>query len=248
VSIFNKFKEFLVGREDKKIESALEKIKDPKAIRDDRMAAIQYLCSLESWEQAVPALLQRFEYSLEHGINDTREKEASLKGIVAYGQGALPAVKEHLKNSLRIAWPIKIIKELGDESHLTEILFDCLDFTDVSLDQAKVDKNYDILCYLRDCKLPQGKMVEICHFLKDHDERVRFASAEVLIEQNDPIIASFLEPFLGDESPDNTRIRQSSLQAFIEKGWKVEKIERFPQNHIVGPIYLRQDGSVYVRA
>lgn len=247
MSIFKKLKDFIIGSEDKKIETALEKIKNAKAIRDDRMAAIQYLCAVESWEHAVPALLQRFEYSLEHGINDTREKEACLKGIVGFGQEALPAVKEYLKTSLRIAWPIKIIKELGDDSHLTDILFECLDFTDVSLDQARVDKNYDILCYLRDCKLPQNKMIELSHFLKDHDERVRFAVTEVLIEQGDAMIAPFLESFLADESPDNTRIRQSSLQAFIEKGWKVAKQDLFPQGHVVGPVYLRPDGSLFVK-
>ena len=35
---------------------------------------------------AVGALLNRFEYSLEHGINDSREKELALSGVVRHGK------------------------------------------------------------------------------------------------------------------------------------------------------------------
>jgi hypothetical protein len=246
VSFFKKIIGFFQGRDEKKIESALEKIKNPKAIREDRVAAIHFVSTLDSWDQAVPVLLQRFEYSLEHGINDTREKELCLKCIVAYGKDSLPAVKKHLMNSLRIAWPIKVIKELGDDAHLADILFECLDFTDISLDQAKVDKNYDILCYLRESKLELSKIKQLAHFLEALDERVRFAAAEVLIEQIDPIVASYLERFLGDESPDNTRIRQASLQAFINNRWKLSNPSRFQNGHVVGPIYVHGDGTLFI--
>lgn len=246
MSFFKKIIEFFKGRDDKKIESALEKIKNPKAIREDRLAALQFVSSLESWEQAVPVLLQRFEYSLEHGINDTREKELCLKSIVAYGKVCLPAVKNHLMQSLRIAWPIKVIKELGDEDSLAEILFDSLDFSDISLDQAKVDKNYDVLCYLRDGKIEDSKVHKLAHFLEAHDERVRFAAAEALIEQGHPVVAEFLERFIGDESPDNTRLRQASVQAFINNRWKVQNRSQFKDGHIGGPVFLREDGTLFI--
>lgn len=246
MSFLKKISEFFQGRDEKRVESALEKIRNPKAIREDRVAAIQFVSTLESWDQAVPVLLQRFEYSLEHGINDTREKELCLKSIVAYGKDCLPSVKKHLMGSLRIAWPIKVIKELGDDAHLADILFDCLDFTDISLDQAKVDKNYDILCYLRESRLELPKIKQLAHFLEALDERVRFAAAEVLIEQESPVVSEYLERFLSDASPDNTRIRQASLQAFINNKWKINDPTRFPNGHVVGSVHVHSDGTLFV--
>src|SRR4051794_9223067 len=110
------------NRDEKRVAGALAKIKNPKAIREDRVAAIDYFSDLGDAAVAVPSLLQRFEYSLEHGINDTREKESAMEGIVSYGGDALPYVREHLLVTSRIAWPIKLLKALGEESQVIDIL------------------------------------------------------------------------------------------------------------------------------
>ena len=39
-------------------------------------------------DAAVKSLLQRFDYSLEHGIRDTREKETAMKGILRFEKSA----------------------------------------------------------------------------------------------------------------------------------------------------------------
>lgn len=234
------------GRDEKKIASSLAKIKNPKAIKEDRVTAIEYFKDFGDAHVAVPALLQRFEYSIEHGINDTREKESCMEGIVAYGAEALPHIKEHLLVTSRIAWPIKLLKALGEEGQVIEILKSALDFTDVSFDQAKVDKNYDILCYLRDYKLP-GYTDKLAHFLNDPDERVRFAASEVLVEQDDPTVPHHLERFIGDESPDNTRIRKTTVEAFFRHGWQLQQPEKYENGHVVGPIWISADRKLELR-
>ncbi len=247
MGLFDSFKEFRKNRDDKKIAGSLAKIKNPKAIREDRVAAIETLKGLKEADAVVPALLQRFEYSLEHGINDTREKESCMEGIVAFGVSALPHVKAHLMQSTRIAWPIKLLKALGDEEQVIAILKSALDFGDVAFDQAKVDKNYDILCYLRDYRLPDFTK-EIAHFLRDPDERVRYAATEVLLEQPDnPDIPSLIEHFIADESPDNIRMRQLTIQAFLNRGWTLRDPGRFPSGHIVGPLYVGPDHRLVLR-
>lgn len=247
LGLFDSIKDFRRNRDDKKIASALAKVKNAKTIREDRVAAIETLKALKDADSAVPALLQRFEYSLEHGINDTREKESCMEGIVAFGPAALPHVREHLMQTTRIAWPIKLLKALGEESEVIAVLKSALDYNDVAFDQAKVDKNYDILCYLRDYQLP-GFAKEVAHFLRDPDERVRFAATEVLLEQNDdPAVPSLLEHFIADETPDNIRMRQLTIQAFLSRGWQLEKPERFPEGHIVGPLYVGPDRKLVLR-
>lgn len=246
VGLFDKFKDMRKGRDEKRIAGALAKVKNAKAIREDRVAAIEFFKDLDDVEVGVPALLQRFEYSLEHGINDTREKESCMKGIVAYGKDALPLVREHLMQTSRIAWPIKVLKALGEEDQVIEILKSALDFGDISFDQAKVDKNYDILCYLVEYKLPDftGKLA---HFLNDPDERVRFAATEAMIEQDDSAVPGYLEKFLGDESPDNTRIRKSVIEAFLKHRWQVKDAARFPNGQIIGPLFVGADSRLEIR-
>ncbi len=246
MGLFDKYKDFRKGRDDKKIARCIAVIKNPKAIKEDRSAAIEYFKDLGDASAAVPALLQRFEYSLEHGINDTREKESCMEGILGYKGDALPHVREHLLVTSRIAWPIKVLKALGEESQVIDILKSALDFGDISFDQAKVDKNYDILCYMVEYKLPHF-VEKLSHFLQDPDERVRFAVTEVLIEQDDAEVPGYLERFLGDESPDNTRIRKSVVEAFLKRGWKLKDPGKFPTGQVVGPLFVDAQGKLEIR-
>ncbi len=246
MGLFNKFKEYRKGRDDKKIAKGLSVIKNAKAIKEDRGAWIEYFRTLGDPEVAVPALLQRFEYSLEHGINDTREKESCMAGVVGYGAVALPHVREHLLTTNRIAWPIKILKALGEDKQVTDILLSALATGDVSFDQAKVDKNYDILCYLVEYKLP-GQAARLAHFLADPDERVRFACVELLIEQDDGDVSGMLERFLGDTSSENTRVRQSVIAAFLKHGWQVKERDKFPNGQVLDKIFINDAGRLELR-
>ncbi len=232
--------------DEKRVAKALTVIKNSKAIREDRVSAIEYFKDMDEVTIAVPALLQRFEYSLEHGINDTREKESAFEGITRWGAEALPLVREHLVLTSRIAWPIKVLKALGEEVQVVEILKAALDFNDVSFDQAKVDKNYDILCYLVEYKLP-GFTEKLAHFLNDPDERVRFACAELMVEQDDVNVPGFLERFLADESAENTRLRQTVLRSFYQKKWVIKDIERYPNRQVLDGLFVDAEGRLELR-
>jgi len=246
VGLFDKFKGYQKNRDERRIARALHTIKNIKAIKEDRMATIDYLRHMGDAQSAVPVLLQRFEYSLEHGINDTREKESCMEAILGYGAEALPLVREHLLQTNRIAWPIKVLTKLGDENQVVEILKDALDFGDIMFDQGKVDKNYDILCYLVDYQL-QDFAPKIAHFLNDADERVRFAATEVLIEQDNETVPDLLERFIADESAENTRIRRSVVEAFLKKGWKIKEPARYPNGHIDDQLFVNRQGQLEVR-
>ena len=243
MGLFDKLDNYRKSRWQAKVDRALKLITTIKAIKEDRWAAIELIASLEDVELSVHGLLSRFEFSLEHGINDTREKEFAMKGIVNHGKKALPYLQSWIKESTRIAWPVKILKELGSDEEVAETLKSALNFEDVSFDQAAVDKNFDILCYLRD--LPIGDYTEkVKHFLGDADERVRFACVEVLVEHGDEGMPVVLEPYLLDSTPENTRIRQSVVRAFVDKGWKVADPKKFDNGIIMSGVKVKQDGTV----
>lgn len=236
------------GPSDSKLAKNAELVKSPKAIRDDRMAALEfYAHDVKDPAKSVPVLLTRFEFSLEHGINDTREKDLCMEAIIKHGEAALPFVMEHLKNTTRIAWPIKILKALGrSEEHVIECLLSVLNYEDVSFDQAQTDKNYDILCHLADYKRP-GLAKKLSHFLKDPDERVRYAAAEALMEQEHSEAEQFIEPLLSDVNPDNSRIRQTVIRKYLEQGWIVRKPEVFANRNVIGPVFVDNGNRLVVQ-
>lgn len=241
MGIFDGISDYFKGQKKKKIERAGKVIKNAKAIRDDRWASLEYLANdVNDPEVAVPLLLERFEFSLEHGINDTREKELAMKGIVKYKERAIPVVKSWLQTTNRIAWPIKVLKELGQEQVVVDCLKSALDFGDVSFTQHIVDKNYDILCYLRDYQIPES-VEQISHFLNDPDERVRYAAAELLISQQTDVVREKLERFLADDSAENRRLRGSIIQLFIDRHWKVENPQQF-QGRLTDSVRVNPEG------
>ncbi len=228
------YRNFIKKRRDKSIEKNSALLANAKAIREERVAAIEFFVTLAEVEKAVPALLRRFEYSLEHGINDTREKEAVMAGIVNFGEKAAPLIAEHLRSTYRIAWPIKTYKKLADEAKVRAALIACLDFADVSLDQQRVDKNYDILCYLHEYQLDEEMITSLFAFLNNLDERVRFAAVEALVEQqaHQEAIARRLEIFVLDRTPENSRIHQAVVAAFLQQQWTLSDRQLFK----VGPL------------
>ncbi len=248
MGLIAQIKEYFFARRMKRIEKAGKLLKNPKAIREDRWAALEYLAeTVPEADYAIPHLLQRFEYSLEHGINDTREKELALKGIVRFGEASVPFVRSWLQETSRIAWPIKVLKELGKEDAVIECLKNALNFTDVAFNQMAVDKNYDILCYLREYQIPDS-VAQIAHFLQDADERVRFAAAELLIGQQTEQIRDHLTPFLKDDSSENRRIRQAVIQVFVDRNWKVANPTDFPDGRVADGVYINSQGLIEMRA
>lgn len=241
--VFGKIKGWQQGRSEKKVDKLLATIKNRKAIKDDRWMAIEFFKNYHDKEVAARSLLERFDFSIEHGIQDTREKEGCMEGIIEMGPEILPIVREKLKSTTRIAWPIKILKKLGDEDTVIEVLKDSLNYGDVDFDQNQVDKNYDILCYLRDYKVP-GFAEKIAHFLNDHDERVRFAAVEMLIEQDEPEVPGMLEKYLDDSSSENTRIRNAVVEAFVRYPWKISDPSKYSGGIITEGIFATKDGQV----
>ena len=97
----------------------------------------------------------------------------------------------------------------------------------MSFIQQTTDKNYDILCYLRDYKLSDESTEKIFTLLDNPDERIRFAALEVLLEQAAEKVPEKVERFLLDTTAENTRLRQAAIEAFIEKDWTLVNKEKF---------------------
>ncbi len=215
MGLMSQIKKFFENRRQKTLEKNETIIKNRKAIKEDRVAAIEYFANHKDPLVATKCLLQRFTFSLEQGIQDGREKQKVLDSILAFGEKALVPTIEHLKASHSIAWPVKIISKLGTQEELQNALWSALTFGDIDFSQELVNKNYDILCHLRNQSLGD-KSSELFQFLNAHDERLRLAATEAILHQNEEKDFQKLEKFLLDDSPENIRLKQSIADKFIE--------------------------------
>lgn len=240
MGLLQKYRDFKETRHQKALVRNLKILKNPKSIKEDRAGAIDFFVTLDKFDEAIPALLQRFNYSLEHGINDQREKELVMGGILRAKEKALPYIQQYLTVSTTIAWPIKALQELATTEQIVEILETCLDYGDISFDRNKVDKNYDILCYLMEYKLPDGGK-KVLQFVKDHDERVRFAAVEAVLEQGKEDVIRELEPFLLDDSAENTRIRRAVAEAYLKNRWVIHYRERIAGGPLLPGLRVSKD-------
>ena len=126
--------------------------------------------------------------------------------------------------------PIRISKKNVPNTN-TRCDFLNMSVEEVESDQKVVDKNYDILCYLRDFKLTDRGM-KFLHFLKEHDERLRFAATEALLEQDSEEVYIELEKYLTDDSSENIRLLQAIAHKFIELNRPLSNRDLFE----VGPL------------
>jgi HEAT repeat protein len=238
MGLFDKYKNFKQEQHKKQVAKAIKLVKNAKAIREDRWAALTYLSELTDPEEAIPALLERFEYSLEHGINDTREKELAMEAIVGFKERAMPYLHDRLLKTPRIAWIIKMLKAIGSEEEVKEALKAALNFGDIAFDQSAVDKNFDILCYLRDYDL-NDYVDKIQHFLNDPDERVRFAAVEVLLEQSETLIKPMVEGYLLDTSVENIRLHEIVKETYMQKKWPLISPGHFEEGRPYSDFYVK---------
>jgi hypothetical protein len=246
LKLLNKFKKIREKSRQRTIQKQAKLVNNSKAIKEERLAAIEFFSNLNDATIAVPNLLARFKYSLEHSINDSREKENALAGIINFGEKAIPFLRENILKSEQIAWPVKVLEKIGTQDDIKTILWDCLDLEDVSLDSKKIDKNYDILCYLRDFKLPNSGE-NLLFMLDVHDERIRFATTEILLKQNEESIYRTLEKFITDEKTENTRIRQAILKHFAEIKRKIYDKTSLKIGPLIGNYFLAEDYKIKIR-
>lgn len=230
---------------EKAIQKHLAKVKSKRTIKEERMVSLDFFSHLTDKDVAVPALLSRFDYSIEHGIQDEREKAVALEGITRFGPDAVDIIKSHLKETTKIAWPLKILTKVCTPDQVRDVIKDALFFGETSFDIYKLEKNYDLLCYLRDYQTPDF-IDKIAFFIDNPDERIRCAAVDCLVEQEEKQeeIQALVEKFLWDDSAENIRVRETVLDCYIEKKWRVKDLSHFVDGIVAPGVTVNKQGEL----
>jgi hypothetical protein len=202
-------------------------------------------------EQAITALLARLNFIYDTNIvNDEEEKTMVYEGLVVLGDRILPQVRKYLRSAPTLSWGLRLLQEITDHETTWQVLSEVLQDYDPEYERDP-SRKLQLMTYLGEFK--DARAVDVLlPYLGDHDETVRFVTAEALFKQGDERAREPLLQLLTKEDEESLRIKVRIADGFCETGWNtkgfrgtVEKI--LPGEYIVdgkGRIKLKKARDV----
>jgi HEAT repeat protein len=211
------------------------RVANKRAQKHERWESIEVLAS-DGSDEALRALLTRFNLRVDPSITDGEEKNAAFLGVVQHGEAALGPVRNFLEASDTLAWPLKILKEIQSEEEVTTILLELLSEMDTEYERDP-QKKIDVIANFEERKDP--RIVEaVTRFLEDMNETVRFYAVGAILTQDeaDAAVEALTKALLAEES---VRVRIRMLDGYIERGWtlgdaKAEATKKMPAGYTLG--------------
>jgi len=211
------------------------RVANKRAQKHERWESIEVLAS-DGSDEALRALLTRFNIRVDPSITDGEEKNAAFLGVVRNGKAALGPVRDFLEASDTLAWPLKILKEIQSEEEVTTILLELLSEMDTEYERDP-QKKIDVIANFEERKDP--RIVEaVTRFLEDMNETVRFYAVGAILAQDeaDAAVEAMTKALLAEES---VRVRIRMLDGYIERGWtlgdaKAEATKKMPTGYTLG--------------
>lgn len=175
------FKNYFRKRKIKKFKKYGDVLKKAFTTKEQRLEAIESLKNGEA-ELSVPQLLKRFELVIDHGIQDTKEKEMCMQEILSHKEKSITYVTEFIKNQKRISWPLRISEKLLDNDKYLELLLSILEPDLIAFDDAHIERNIAVLNALKDV-YNKSVTEKLLPFLKHRNDDIKIAAVEALLSQ-----------------------------------------------------------------
>lgn len=207
---------------ERQVQRHAEKVLDKRAMSPDRFASIEALCKLGT-EEAWRALLPRFNFTVDPTITDREEKQFIYDYVIGAGEAAVEPVREFLRKSNAVNWPIKMFRELvSREDFVTEML-ELLKGEDTSY-QKNPERKIQAVVALEESPDPRVAAA-LLGFLQDVNEDARFHTVRTLLAQESlaAVGDALFEQLVRD---DSGRVRSTIADGLVEKGYAAPEAVR----------------------
>lgn len=210
------------GRAKTKVEKLTKRVVNQYAQSVDRYGAMEDLLKLagqddDKADEAYVALLKRFTMNASKSIDDEEEKGWLYNRLSAVGKPLLPALKTFCCESESIAWALRIIEDVANETEEWEIL-DAVMAVHPPEYERDTGAKEQMLTHLKEIDDPRVGEI-LARYLEDPDENIRFFCIEALIDnaekQSLPALIGYLEKSEGESVRLQTRI----LDGLSDLGW-----------------------------
>lgn len=167
-------------------------------------------------EDALVGIFKRFTIVSSKSIEDEEEKGWAYRKLAGLGASVLPAAKRFCLESENIAWALRIVEDVANETQEWDILNTLLAEFPPGYTRHP-NKKKEILTHVADIDDPRVPDILI-GYLDDSDEGIRFFVVEQLIDigdarSHDPLIAR-----LSHEQEDSLRLRTRILDGLASLG------------------------------
>lgn len=200
---------------EKQVQRHAEKVLDKRAMSPDRFASIEALCKLGT-EEAWRALLPRFNFTVDPTITDREEKQFIYDYVIGAHETAVEPVREYLRKSNAVNWPIKMLRELLPREEFVAEMLELLKGEDTSY-QKNPERKIQAVVALEETADPRIAPA-ITAFLQDVNEDARFHTVRTLLaqESSPEVGAALFEQLVRD---DSMRVRSTIADGLVEKAY-----------------------------
>lgn len=221
-----------------------ENVMDKRSLSQERFQSIEYLCKLGT-EDAWRALLPRYNFTVDPSITDREEKQYLFDAITRAGDSAVEPVKEFLRKTTAVNWPIKMLQKLLSPEDFVAELLSVLANEDTAYQKNPERKIQAIVALeaVTDARVAPA----VSKFLDDASEDTRFHAVRTLLAQGDGQAADALVALLARD--DSMRVRTTIVDGLVTHAWKVadahrEKVLALLGRLPNGPFTLTADATV----
>jgi hypothetical protein len=227
------------ARLDRAVAKSVKKLTNKWIHMDERRNAIDSLRAAGT-DSAIEGLLLRFNFVIDNTTVDEDEKQRVADALISFGERSVPHVLSHLRKSVAITWPLKVLCAIEDQARVVDQILEILEEVD-PLDKEAGERRIQLIHQLGELQDPRI-LDALLPLLEDDNEDVQFHTIETLERLGDERARLPLLNLAVEE--ESIRLRQRAIQALANRGWSVadrrDEISRhLPPNH-----YLDRGGVV----
>jgi HEAT repeat protein len=175
----------------------------------------------EQSNEAYVALLMRFTMNASKSIDDEEEKGWLYKRLSAIGKPMLEPIKRFCKDAEGIAWALRIVEDVANETEEWVIL-DALLETHPPIYERDTSAKLQMLMHLKEIDDERVGPL-LMSYLEDPDEGVRFFCIEALIDNREEQAKAALVGQLYKPDEDSVRLRSRILDGLADLGWDLSE-------------------------
>ncbi|MCP4805250.1 MAG: hypothetical protein GY913_02850 [Proteobacteria bacterium] len=215
------FFEGLFANRDGKVKLYAKKIRNKDTPVEERQNIALYLAD-DGQQDAILALLGRFEMTYEHGMKDSQEKTEVSNLVLSLGHDAIDPLEIFIRRCSNFARPMSIYEQIAGAEKARALLLELLD-VEFEKSELKPAKKKNLLIRLADFKGPDI-VASASRFLDDFDEGCRYAAVEVLLNQDETDdVREGLLKLLASTEEDSGRLKHRVAEAGMGRGWALGK-------------------------
>jgi hypothetical protein len=202
------------GKVDKLIKTAT----NPYAQSADRYHAMEQLIN-DGSDEAFIGLFRRFTVVSTKSIEDEEEKGWVYRQLSGLGPKVLDAAKAFCLESDNVAWALRIVEDVADETQEWALLDALLERHPPGYERDP-SKKLQILTHVAEIEDPQVPRI-LEKYLEDPDEQIRFFVVEQLIDIADEGAREPLLERLCNPEEESMRVRSKILDGLADRAWDV---------------------------